>query len=208
MVTVIDPGPSPAQWAVLVGFAIAIVICWVVGFTSTRTALRRRRPGTTIPGVGIALMLAGLMVLLIGVDVVIAIFEVGESSPVSRWWFVPRTPDVPVVDFLATPAMNLLVIATLVFFLGLPSRTQLVNYVRSFADPTTRVGAVWVTVIVAAGLIGGTVGALMLASWVGGIGAIPGSFIGGFLAAGLVIVIGGQLAQSRRRPDAEGGEAP
>lgn len=210
MIGDVYPGPSPIQWVVIAGFISVSAALLVIGYRTARRQWRTRGAGATMPGSGIGMVLGGIAISIATVQVALPLLTGRwEHSAFSYWWFLPDpVPGQPsLISFLANPAANILVIAVFVYFLDVPSRTNIRHAIGEVADPVTRSGALWLAGVAIITLAGGALGAWAVTSLIGPVGAIPGTYLGGFAAMGGCIAITVVVTRARRRRENESGGA-
>jgi hypothetical protein len=185
-------GPTTIQVVIVVVLALVALVTIVLGARSAWRSLSRRRTGEHISGFGLGVTLAGLAVGLLAADIGVRVFTGAQERNIFGLWFFLPAPQLGdwVYGLLATPALDLLIIAVFLAFLGVPSLTQLRDYRASLADPKTRSAALWTTSIVVAAVVGGFGGSIGAGIVFGRGGALPGAFVGGLAAMAIVIVIG------------------
>jgi hypothetical protein len=120
-------GPTPIQIVILAALAIIAIVVIIVGVRIVRREFGRRRAGEHIPGFGLGVLFGGVSLALLTGDLGIRTFTgIQERNIFGLWFFLPA-PQLGdwIYGFFATPALDFLVIAVFIAFIGLPSLTQL-----------------------------------------------------------------------------------
>ena len=184
-------GPTAPQIVIITVVALASLACIIFGVRLALDLYRGRDKGETIPGFGIGLTLFGIMLAMLTYDLAIPTFTGDWSRGLFyRWWFVTGDVENGFESFLGNPTMAFFAAAVFIGWLGLPSLTQLRRFGLSLVTAGSRLSTVWAIFIVIAGLCGGVAAGLAAGIYIARFAVIPATFIGGFLAMGIVVAIG------------------
>lgn len=184
-------GPTVQQIVIITVLSLVSVACIVFGLRLAQGIYRARDKGQSIHGHGIGLTLVGIMLAMLTCDLAIPTFTGDWSRGLfHRWWFITENLDNGLVAFVANPTMAVLAAAVFIGWLGLPSLTQLRRFGLSLVTAGSRLSTVWAIAIVAASLCGGVATGVAAGILIGRIAVVPGTFVGGLLAMGVVLAIG------------------
>jgi hypothetical protein len=185
-----ETGASAPQLIVAVGFFIVAIAAVVGGVLLARRQLARRAPGSTVRAQGIALVVGGFGVAVVGLNLLLlAQSNFSQQNVFGRWWFLaPAQPGDWFGGFLGNPGLNLLIVAVFIGWLNLPSLTQLRGARDSIADPAKRGAAIWTIVIVVTLVVGALLGAVV-GGLIDRLLVFPGAIVGALVLVVIVVVV-------------------